>query len=71
MSNELGNTASEFPHLPEDVNDDRVVDILDLLVVSSNFGQSETHAADVNCDGTVDILDLVRVAAAFGYTVAP
>ena len=71
VAQKLGNTATEFPHLPEDVNGDRVVNILDLLVVSSNMGQSgTTHTADVNCDGTVNILDLVRVASAFGYTVA-
>ena len=67
----FGNTATEFPHLPEDINGDNVVNILDISLVASNIGQSgTTHDGDVNCDGIIDILDLVRVASAFGYTVA-
>ena len=48
----------------EDINGDGKVNILDLVLVASKFGESGT--ADVNGDGTVDILDLVLVAKAFG-----
>jgi hypothetical protein len=48
----------------EDVNADGVVNILDLVVVASNFGQTGKSSADVNGDGVVDIRDLVKVANA-------
>ena len=57
---------TEPPHLPEDVNQDGVVNILDLTLVASNFGKTGPNAADVTGDGIVNILDLTRVAAAFG-----
>jgi Leucine-rich repeat (LRR) protein len=56
--------------LPEDVNADGVINILDLTLVASNFGEQGENIADVNGDGTVDILDLVQVAAAFGNTTS-
>ncbi len=49
--------------VPGDVNRDRKVDILDLLVIIVHFGEdppSNPHA-DVNKDGVVDIQDLVSV----------
>ena len=52
-----------------DVNKDGVVNILDLVVVASSFGQSVSEAgnpADVNEDGVINIIDLVKVAGAFG-----
>ena len=58
------------PQLPEDVNYDGVVNILDLALVASNFGKPAPNVADVNSDGTVDVVDLVLVAAAFGNTAA-
>ena len=54
--------------LPEDVNADGVVNILDLTLVASNFGEQRENIADVNGDETVNILDLVQVASAFGNT---
>ena len=47
-----------------DVNEDGNVNILDLVVVSQNLGQSEPDnpRADVNGDKEVNILDLVLVA---------
>ena len=52
-----------------DVNNDGVVNILDLVVVSGQIGQpAADNPADVNNDGTVDILDLTLVAAAFKPT---
>ena len=49
-----------------DVNSDGIVNILDLVFVSANFGKTGQNAADVNGDGIVNIVDLVRVAGAMG-----
>ena len=49
-----------------DVNGDGVVNILDLVLVGSRFGQTGGGSADVNEDGVVNIVDLVKVAAALG-----
>lgn len=46
-----------------DLNNDGIVNILDLVIVSNNFGEKET---DINGDGIVNILDLVIVANDFG-----
>ena len=56
--------------IPEDVNKDGTVNVLDLVVVAGEFGQTGENDADVNGDGTVNILDLVAVAAAFGEVAA-
>ena len=56
-----------------DVNNDGVVNILDLVLVASSFGQSVSEAgnpADVNEDGVINIIDLVKVAGAFGEGAA-
>ena len=60
----------EPSQLPEDVNQDGVVNIIDLTLVASNFGKTGQNAADVNGDGVVNIIDLTLVAAAFGNTVS-
>ena len=62
--------------LPWDINDDGVVDIQDLVLVSRSFGaETPTYPkADVNKDGIVNIIDLISVAAHFGEsnnTAAP
>ena len=44
-----------------DVNGDGEVNILDLTLVSQNFGQTNSQA-DANEDGIVDIFDLIAVA---------
>ena len=62
---EEGNT-NEFPW---DVNQDRVVNVLDLVLVSQNFG-TDNAVADVTGDGTVNVLDLVLVAQHFGETIS-
>ena len=56
--------------IAEDVNGDGVVNIQDLVLVSSSFGQTGENSADVNGDGTVNISDLVLVAGAFGEGAA-
>ena len=56
---------------PADVNGDGNVDVLDLIAVTSYFGNTgENIAADVSGDGVVDVLDLVLVAGMFRDTAA-
>lgn len=55
---------------PMDVNSDGVVNIRDLVLVASNFGQTGQNSADVNSDGVVNISDLVLVASALGAGAA-
>ena len=57
-------TAIEPVYIAEDINEDGVVNIQDLVLVSSNFGKTGENEADINGDGVVDIVDLVKVAAA-------
>lgn len=58
-----------------DVNADGVINILDLTLVASHFGETPTADQspnpDVNRDGTVNILDLTLVVTHFGETVPP
>ena len=64
--------ATEAARLAVDVNGDGIVNIQDLVLVSSKFGQSGQNSADVNRDGVVNITDLVLVAGAFsGAAAAP
>ena len=59
--------------LPWDVNNDGIVDIRDLVLVSNSFGvETPAHPkVDVNKDGKVNILDLLLVAAHFGESRTP
>ena len=56
----------EPPKPAWDVNKDGVVNILDLTLVASHFGETGDIDADVNADGVVNILDLTLVASHFG-----
>jgi hypothetical protein len=50
-----------------DVNDDRVIDILDAVAVGAAFGNPSVNpAADLNDDGQINVLDLILVSANFG-----
>ncbi len=60
----------EPPQVNEDVNRDGDVNILDLVRVAGQLGQSGQNSADVNGDGIVNILDLVAVAGALGNAAA-
>ena len=53
-----------------DLNHDGVVNILDLLLVASQFGTTGPSAADLNGDNTVNIQDLVLVANALSNVAA-
>ncbi len=62
--------------LPWDIDDNGVVDIEDLLLISNSFGSKtiDNPKVDVNKDGIVDIIDLLIVAAHLGessHTGAP
>ncbi len=59
--------------LPWDINNDGIVDIEDLILISNSFGVEilEHPKADVNKDGEVNILDLLLVAAHFGESIHP
>ena len=59
--------------LPWDINNDGVVDIQDLILVSNSFGMEtlEHPKVDVNKDGSVDIIDLLLVASHFGESNSP
>ena len=65
-----GGQITEPTRLAEDLNSDGVVNIQDLVLVASNFGQTGVNVADVNADGVVNITDLVKVAGALGTTAA-
>ncbi len=51
-----------------DVNEDGSVSILDLVLISQDFGKTGTSdlRTDVNSDGKINILDLILVAQHFG-----
>ena len=74
------NTSNQmFPtYRSEDVNRDGVVNIVDLVLIASNFGDSDLATLaqmniypDVNNDGVVDVRDLVITAAEIGSAAAP
>ena len=56
---------------PWDINENGIVDVFDLVIVASEFGQTASGlSGDVNRDGLVDIFDLVAVAKHFGEETA-
>ena len=63
-------TSQPDPVDSVDVNNDGVVNILDLVLISTNFGKTGQNPADVNGDGVVNIVDLVKVAGELGARAA-
>ncbi|MCY4401587.1 MAG: hypothetical protein OXD54_03345 [Candidatus Poribacteria bacterium] len=64
-------TTTTIESVPWDLNDDGIINILDLVAVANQFGESgDNLSGDVNMDGIVNILDLVAVANNFGKTQA-
>lgn len=53
----------------EDVNGDGVINVIDLVLVITNFGSTnpDPPAADVNGDGIVNVVDLLAVLTNFGF----
>ena len=62
--NGLGSPGYQPSVVPGDLNHDGLVNILDLVLVASQFGITGPSAADLNADNTVNIQDLVLVANA-------
>ena len=64
---------TEAPSITADVNSDGSVNVLDLVVIASEFGsQGQNLAADANQDGVLNVLDLILVAGLFdGAAAAP
>ena len=65
-----GFESTQAPDIAVDVNGDGVVNVQDLVLVSSRLGQTGQADADVNGDGEVNIQDLVLVAGALGDAAA-
>ncbi len=55
------------PPLPQDVNNDKIVDVLDLLSVLAAWGHT-SGAEDINEDGIVNVLDLLDVLSSWKMT---
>ena len=68
--NGLGSPGYQPSAVPGDLNHDGLVNILDLVLVASQFGTTGITAADLNGDNTVNIQDLVLVANALGNVAA-
>ncbi len=62
----LGSPGYSHSSLRGDVNGDGIVNILDLVLVASSFGESGATEVDVNSDGIINLQDLVLVSNAFG-----
>ena len=64
---------TEAPLIVADVNSDGNVNVLDLVVIISELGNTRTNlVVDVNRDGVVSILDLILAAGMFdGVAAAP
>jgi len=67
-------TACYTDSLPEDLNGDGKVDLIDVFVAVAAFASYPGHErwnpqADINDDGKIDITDIARIASKFGSHV--
>ena len=62
----LAGSAPSLTRRSADVNGDGILNIRDLVAVSTQLGQQGPNGADVNRDGRVDIVDLVLRSGAIG-----
>ncbi|MBD3183108.1 choice-of-anchor D domain-containing protein [Candidatus Poribacteria bacterium] len=72
-ANTINNTNRKVSIYPNwDVNMDGIVDISDLTIVASKFGNQVATGdpSDINEDGTVDIFDLTTVSSHMGESAA-
>ncbi|MCD6573242.1 MAG: right-handed parallel beta-helix repeat-containing protein, partial [Thermoplasmata archaeon] len=68
---EIHNGSVEISFHPWDLNNDKTVNVLDLIMVAMHFGSHEGEAGydagvDLNNDKEINILDLIIVAMHFG-----
>ena len=68
--NGLGSPGYQPSAVAGDLNHDGIVNILDLVLIASQFGTTGPSAADLNADNTVNIQDLVLVANALDNVAA-
>ena len=68
--NGLGSPGYHPSAVTGDLNNDGIVNILDLVLVASQFGTTGPSAADLNGDNIVNIQDLVLVANAISNVSA-
>ena len=67
----LSDANTESLPITVDVNSDGSVNILDLVLIASELGNTgQNLAVDVNGDGVVNVLDLILVAGMFDGTAA-
>ncbi|HEV2412472.1 MAG TPA: dockerin type I domain-containing protein [Candidatus Saccharimonadales bacterium] len=64
----LAGTATGFPAYPADINLDGHINLLDLSILASEYGEAgpSLGRADINKDGVVNLLDLSILAGAYG-----
>ena len=69
----LSDANTESLLIAADVNNDGLVNVLDLILIASEFGnRGQNLAADASGDGVVNVLDLILVAGMFdGAAAAP
>ena len=63
-----GGFWTSTPTCPGDTDGDADVDLSDLALLLSQFGEVGAFAGDVNGDGNVDLTDLAIILANFGET---
>lgn len=65
--------TSPVKQVPEDINEDRAVNIADVMLVAAHFnttasGSNYDKNCDLNNDGAINIKDIMMIASKFNYT---